>query len=157
MNIFNRNKHLDDDLPGAREMPRVPLPKIEDQISTYARDQVAQRPKEKTIAQLVIDLDVDAHAFEAAVADAEEAAKNYCQTYAELEAMVSATLEANEAQRKQLQRLRASLPKVEKSDEKPAAHTDISDPYNHAGTGQVESRSRPQLSIADRRPKPIQT
>lgn len=116
MNIFNRRNDLDrDDLPGAREMPRAKLP-VEEQVADLIHDQYQRRPKAPTPASLAVELETNASSFELAVTDAEAAAKAYCQTYAELEAIVSSELEAIEAKRLELRKLQASLPRVERPD-----------------------------------------
>lgn len=150
MNIFNRNKTLDDDLPGRQ--PRVTYPSIENDIGDTVRDQFAKRPR--TPAMLATALETAATQFEQAVADAESAAADYCHIHAEFYAIIEDKLEAIEIQRKELQRLRSTLPRVEKRDEETPSDPDPVDNGN-ASTGQVKDRSSQELPIANRRPIPL--
>lgn len=152
MNIFNRRNSIDDDLPGRERMPRPTLPPVEEQLGEMVRDQFA-KPKARTPAVLAAELETNAVAFELAVNDAEAAAQAYCSTYAELQVEVDAKLESIEAQRKELRKLQASMPKVEKHDEQDQL---IDRDPNLAGTGLSDHSKDPvQLKSIQGLNKPL--
>ena len=158
MNIFNRRDKVEDELAG--RMPRPTLPPVEEQLGDVVRDQFAKRkPEVRTPTVLAAELETNAVAFELAVNDAEAAAQAYCHSYAELQVVVDAKLEAIEAQRKELRKLQASMPKVEKSDETSNIVDAVTGERGsidaQPSLSQNQSRGKPQLSLADRRPKPL--
>jgi|SRR5882762_8158202 len=139
MNIFKRrDEALSDDLPGFRERPRPTLPPVEEEVGEAVREQFVKRqpvPTPKTPAGLAEELTSHATDFERAVADAESAAKAYCATYDELYQLVHTKLESIEAQRTELQRLRATLPRIGGTDEETSSDRNSS-PDNNPSAGQ---------------------
>jgi hypothetical protein len=149
MNIFNRKG---EDIEGALPGRKLNLPPVEEQVGDMVRDQFRKRPRSPAV--IATELETNATSFEAAVHDAEAAAKAYCATYAELEVEISAKLEAIEAQRKELRKLQASLPRVEKPNEETPSDSDL-DSDDNAGTGQDPVQAKPISNIKPLSPRRV--
>jgi len=124
MNIFkNRDKALSDDLPG--RMPRTDYGKLEAEMGQAVQASYARKEIPRTPAQLAEELTSHAIEFERGVAIAEDSAKAYCATYEELTRLVDTKLESIEAQRKELQKIRATLPRIGEKDEETSSNVDL--------------------------------
>jgi len=129
MNIFkNRDKALSDDLPG--RMPRPDYGKLEAELGQTVQASYARNPIPRTPAQLAEELTSHAMEFERGVAIAESSAKAYCATYEELTQLVDTKLESIEAQRKELQKIRATLPRIGEKDEEASSDSNPDDNGN---------------------------
>jgi|SRR5882672_1039935 len=154
MNIFkNRDKTLSDDLPGSGRMQRPNLKELDEALLNTAMENVRydrRKVEPRTPVQLSEELTSHAVEFEKAVAIAEEAAKAYCATYEELTQLVDTKLESIEAQRKELQKIRATLPRIGEKDEEASSDSDPDD-----GSDTSISKDRVQLKSIEGPNKPL--
>ena len=121
------------------ERPRVNLPKLEADINPR------QFAPARTIQNMVEELAHHYNLFQSHVQSAFDAASAYCATHAELSVEVDAKLQRMEETRKELERLRDTLPKppggedeIDHSDSLPVAGDSTSN-------GKVESGSVTKL------------
>jgi hypothetical protein len=128
MNIFNRNKSLDDDdLPGFRERPRPKLPPVEEDIGETVREQFTKAPRKITINERRERLDHLMGDFARYASDARQAAADYVTEHtAMLEELAAEKAKLHEGLQ-HIDKLEASMPTFGGKDEKTSSDSSAAD------------------------------
>jgi hypothetical protein len=151
MNIFNRNKSLDDDdLPGFRERPRPKLPPVEEDIGETVQNQFAKGPLTLDQRRARLDKHLDAFSFH------HSAARTEAMAYLEEHDAMIHELEAEKAKVRerldQLDKIANGMPTFGEKDDKETVYNTSTDAVV---TVSASAGKDPVSTTLDKRPIPL--